>query len=171
MSTTPPIQIPSGYKPADAASTTVAAPAKTNGFLTFIKKLGSLFNTGVKKAIAIVQADAPAIEQVALTVGTLAGVGPEVQAVEGTFNLIFNEVVKVEQIATALGVSSGNGEQKLLAAIPQVEEVILSNPLFAGKTITDLAKWNAALAAITGAVYDLANSVTADPVPTATSTT
>lgn len=145
---------------------TVVTTATPNKFVSFIKKLGVLFASGAVKAIAIVQKDAPAIEGIATTVGALTGQSVQVAAVEGTFNLAFNEIVKVEQIATAVGASNGTGAQKLAAAAPQVEAVILANPLFKNVTITDQAKWTSAINSITGALYDLGNSVTPVAAPT-----
>lgn len=137
------------------------APAQPKGFVSFIKKLGSMFVHGSAKAIQIIQKDAPALELAALAVGTAAGVGPAVLVGEATFNRIFGEVVEVEQIATAVKASDGTGVEKLAVAVPRVEQVILSDPLFKGKQIVDLDKWNKAVAAIAGAVYDLGNSVQA----------
>lgn len=133
------------------------APVKQS----WIKRLGSLFLHGAEKAIEIVEKDAAPIENAALAVGTLAGVGAQVQAAENTFNEAFSEVVQVEQVATAVGASTGTGPQKLAAAVPQIEQIILSNSLFKGKTIIDLDKWNKAIAAFGGAIYDLSNSVAA----------
>lgn len=162
----PEVEAPEIQEKAMSTSPVVSQPETSHSPLTYIKRLGSLFAHGVKKAIDLVEKDEKPIETIALTVGTIAGVGPQVQAVENTFNAMFSEVVNVEQIATAVGASTGTGQQKLAAAIPQVEQIILSDPLFKGKTITDLNKWNAAVLAITGALYDLGNAVSV-PEPAA----
>lgn len=163
------INIPSGFEAststitaaAPAPSTTAKATTTTNGFVSFIKKLGSMFQHGAAKAIAIEQKALPAEEVIANTVGVLTGTSAAVTAGEKTFESIFGTVVQVEQISTAVGASTGTGTQKLAAAIPQVEQAILANPLFAGATVIDTAKWNSAITAITGAMYDLGNAVAA----------
>lgn len=128
-------------------------PKTSNGFVSFLKRLGGMFKTGATEALRIEAKLIPAEEAVgaALTI-----VNP---AVGGTFEAILASVVKVEQIATAVGASHGTGEQKLVAALPDVEAAVLSNPLFKGKTIANLGLWNSALEKITGAVADLTSSV------------
>lgn len=165
MSTTAPI-IPAGFQPVSTApataiiapTTTVSVPTKSNGFVSFFKKLGTLFVHGAEAAITIVKKDAPAIENVVSIVGTLTGNGAAVNAGIDTFNSIFNTVVGVEQVATAVGASSGTGVQKLTAALPGVEQAILANPIFAGLKIADLTKYNAAIVGIASSMVDLANS-------------
>lgn len=163
------IPVPSGFEAASTSTSTVAAPAPapatkpatSNGFVSFIKKLGSMFNHGVQKAIAIEQKALPAEEVIANVVGQLTGTSALVTAGEKTFESIFGTVVQVEQVATAVGATSGTGVQKLAVALPQVEQAILANPLFAGKVVIDTTKWNNAISAIAGAMYDLGNAVAA----------
>lgn len=133
----------------------------TKKFMTFLDHLGQMFKTGVEKTLAIEARLLPAEQAAAAVVST---VDP---AAGGTFNAILSSVVNVEQVATAVGASSGTGQQKLAAALPQVEQAILNDPLFKGKKIANLALWNSAITAMAGATADLLNSVEA---PTATAT-
>ncbi|MGC9291829.1 MAG: hypothetical protein ACP5EP_03790 [Acidobacteriaceae bacterium] len=130
-----------------------------NKFKTFLEHLGSMFKVGAEKALAIESKLLPAEEAAAAVVSTMD------PAAGGTFGAILGSVVNVEQVATALGASTGTGEQKLAAALPQVEQAVLANPLFKGKKIANLALWNKAIGAIASATADLMNSVEA-PAPT-----
>lgn len=126
-----------------------------NKFKTFLDHLGSMFKTGAEKALAIEAKLLPAEEA---TAAAVSAVDP---AAGGTFEAILGSVVNVEQVATAVSASTGTGQQKLAAALPQVEQAILSNPLFKGKTIVNLPLWNTAVEAITSASAELLNSVEA----------
>lgn len=128
-------------------------PKTSNGFVSFLKHLGGMFKTGATEALRIEAKLIPAEEAVG---AALVVANP---AIGGTFEAILASIVKVEQVATAVGASNGTGEQKLVAALPDVEAAVLSNPLFKGKTIANLALWNTALEKITGAVADLTNAV------------
>jgi hypothetical protein len=135
---------------------------------TFLQKLGSFFTTGAAKALQIEAALAPAAGAVESVV---AASNPGAAVGINTFNAILGSVVGVEQVATAVGASSGTGAQKLVAAVPGVEQAILSNPLFAGKTPANLALYNSALTAITSSVADLLNSFGAGTTVTSTPAT
>ena len=132
----------------------------SNHFKTFLDHLGSMFKKGAEKALAIEAKLLPAEEAVASVVSS---VDP---AMGGTFEAILGSVVKVEQVATAVNASTGTGQQKLAAALPEVEQAILSNPLFKGKTIANLPLWNAAVEAIGSASAQLLNSVEAPATTT-----
>ena len=127
----------------------------TSKFKTFLDHLGSMFKNGAEKALAVEAKLLPAEEAIAAAVSV---VNP---AVGGTFEAILGSVVNVEQVATAVNASTGTGQQKLAAALPQVEQAILSNPLFKGKTVANLPLWNSAVEAIASASAELLNSVEA----------
>lgn len=150
--------------------TPAAAPAvaHTNSVVTFIKQLGGLFKHGVPKAIALIQKDEPQIKTIVNTAAAFTPYYNNVIQVENTFDAIFGSVVQVEQVATAVGAANGNGEAKLAAAAPQVEQILFANPIFKNKVVVDQPKWDAAVKLISGAVYDLANSVAAPATPATT---
>jgi hypothetical protein len=129
----------------------VTVPKSTGS--SWLKRLGHLFKIGVTQALAVEEKLLPAEEAAALVVTAINPVAG------GTFEAILASIVKVEQVATAVGASSGTGQQKLEAAIPGVEDAILSNPLFKGKTIANLALWNNAIEKIAGSIADLTNAV------------
>lgn len=159
------MDIPDGYQvkgnATDAPEGVQPVQTHHNGFVSFFRAVGKLFTKGVPAALKIVQKDAPALEGVALTVGTLAGVGPEVAAGEETFNAIFKSVLGVEQVAQAVGAGDGTGTQKLAAAVPQIEQIILQNPMFKGLQVADVDKYTKAVAQLTSAVVDIGNSFAA----------
>lgn len=140
---------------------TVPVP-QPNGFKSFLDKLGSLFLVGTKKALQIETALAPAEQAVVNVIGAIV---PAYQPALVTLQAILGEIVKVQQIAVAVGAGAGTGPQKLAAAIPSVEQVIMSDPLLAGKTIANLPLYNQAIASITSSFADLLNAV-ADPAAT-----
>lgn len=121
-------------------------------FKTFLDHLGSMFRIGAATAIAIEAKLIPAEQTVVEVVSMFS------PALGGTFEAILGSVVKVEQVATAVGASTGTGIQKLTTAVPEVEQAILGNPLFKGKQPKDLALYNKALVAITSAAADLLNA-------------
>ena len=124
-----------------------------NGVKTLLDKLGSMVKVGAMRALGIEAKLLPAEYAVA---GIVSEFDPPLG---GTFEAILGGVVKVEQVATALNVSKGTGKQKLAAALPAVEDAILSNPLFKGKTISNLPLWNTAVEQIASAAAQLLNSV------------
>lgn len=124
----------------------------TNKVKTFLDKLGSMFKLGAMKALAIEAKLLPAEETIA---GVVTSFDP---ALGGTFEAILGSVVKVEQVATAVNASTGTGQQKLATALPEVEQAILSNPLFKGKTVANLPLWNAAIEQLTSASAQLLNA-------------
>lgn len=124
-------------------------------FITFLDHLGSMFKIGAEKALAV---EAKLLPMEEMATAAIAVVNP---ALGGTFEGILASVVKVEQVAKAVGASTGTGAQKLQAAIPAVEQAILSDPLFKGKTIANLDLWNKAILSITGSLADLMNSTAA----------
>ncbi len=133
-----------------------------NKFKTFLDHLGSMFKIGAEKALAIEAKLLPAEETVASVVGMFD------PALGGTFEAILGSVVKVEQVATAVNASTGTGQQKLATALPEVEQAILSNPLFKGKTVANLPLWNAAIEQLTSASAQLLNAFGAPGTSTPT---
>lgn len=74
------------------------------------------------------------------------------------------QATKVVVDAEAFGqVTGANGAQKLAAATPQVQQLILDSAAFAGKKISDPAAFSKACTAITSAIADAWNSVEAQP--------
>lgn len=150
-------------------STAPVVPAKVGGFKSFLDHLGSMFAIGNKKALQVEMALAPAEQSLAAIASLIPGAAPIVATVQA----ILGEIVKVQQITTAVGASTGTGAQKLAAALPSVEQVIMSDPLLAGKKIANLDLYNKALTSITGSFADLLNSLAAPasipgvPPPTA----
>lgn len=126
-----------------------------NKFRTFLDHLGSMFKLGAEKALAIEAKLLPAEETVASVVGMFDPV------LGGTFEAILGSVVKVEQVATAVGAATGTGQQKLATALPEVEQAILSNPLFKGKQPANLELYNQAIEQITNASAQLLNAFSA----------
>ncbi len=123
-----------------------------NKVKSFLDHLGSMFKLGAMKALAIEAKLLPAEETLA---GVVATFDP---ALGGTFEAILGSVVKVEQVATAVNASSGTGQQKLATALPEVEQAILSNPLFKGKTVANLPLYNTAIEQLTSASAQLLNA-------------
>lgn len=128
----------------------VATKAKT-----FLDHLGSMFRIGNKKALQIETELGPAEQSLAGLAMLVPGAAPYVATVQG----IIGEVVKVQQIADAVGAGTGTGAQKLAAALPNVESVIMSDPLLKGRTIANLDLYNKAFTSITGSFADLLNSL------------
>lgn len=137
-------------------------------FLSILESIGAKFKLGAKAAVQAEIKALPAEEEIAKAVAVVdAPVGD-------TLLEILQVVGGVEQVATAVGATTGTGEQKLAAALPQVEDVLLASPLLKGKTIPDLAKFNSAVEDFTSAFVDLVNSVdgsVAAPAPVETPTT
>ena len=126
-----------------------------NKFVTFLEHLGHLFKVGAEKALAF---EAKLLPLESAVAGTVSVIDP---ALGGTFEGILSSVVKVEQVATAVNATHGTGQQKLATALPEVEQAILSNPIFKGKTIANLSLWNTAIEQITSASAQLLNAVAA----------
>jgi hypothetical protein len=126
-----------------------------NKFVTFLEHLGHLFKVGAEKALAV---EAKLLPLESAVAGAVSVVDP---ALGGTFEGILGSVVKVEQVATAVNAAHGTGQQKLATALPEVEQAILSNPIFKGKTIANLSLWNMAVEQITSASAQLLNAVAA----------
>ena len=135
----------------------------TPAVVSILDRIGSFFKLGAEKAIALETKLLP-VEEAAATAVTV--VDP---ALGGIFGDIVTEVSRVEQVAVAVGASTGTGAQKLAAAIPGVEQAILADPFFAGRKIPDLTKYNNAIAGLTGSVADLLKSFESSvtPVPEA----
>jgi hypothetical protein len=125
----------------------------SNKLVTMLESWGAKFASGTKAVIAEEQKLRP-LEKVVDAVITT--VDP---ALGATLSGLLSVVGNVEQVATAVGASTGAGSQKLAVAIPGVEQAILADPLFKGKTISNLTLWNSAVEAITSALANLANSV------------
>lgn len=137
-------------------------------FISILESIGTKFALGVKKALDL-EAKALPIEQKIAT--TITVFNP---AFGATLSGLLSVVGNIEQVATAVGASTGTGPQKLVAALPGIESAILADPLFAGKHIPDLTAWNANLAKFTSALVDLANcvqSATAPATPAANTAT
>jgi hypothetical protein len=141
---------------------TAAVVPHQNKFKSFLDHLGSMFLLGNKKALQIETQLAPAEQSLAGLAMLVPGAAPYVATVQG----IIGEVVKVQQIADAVGAGTGTGSQKLAAALPNVENVIMSDPLLAGRKIANLDLYNKAFTAITGSFADLLNSLEAPVAPT-----
>ena len=101
------------------------------GFKSFLSAIGHGFLAvfgylGSAKGQAAVQG----AESIALTVGTLVGIGPAVAGIEALINTGLKEVIKIEASAAALGVQSGTGAQKAAVVIatlaPQAEDFLKS---------------------------------------------
>ena len=131
-----------------------------NKFVTFLEDLGHLFKVGAEKALAV---EAKLLPMETAVAGAVSIVDP---ALGGTFEAILGSVVKVEQVATAVNATHGTGQQKLSTALPEVEQAILSNPIFKGKTIANLPLWNTAIEQVTSASAQLLNSVAATSAST-----
>lgn len=131
----------------------------TNSFITLLDKIGSAFKLGITKALAIEVKALPLENAIA---GGIALVDPPLGA---TLLGLFGVIGKVEQVTVAVGVSKGTGQQKLATALPEIEQIILNEPIFAGKTPANLPLWNTAVESITGALADLLNSYAATPIP------
>lgn len=69
-------------------------------------------------------------------------------------------VVDVESFGQVTGAT---GEQKLAAAAPQVQQLVLDSAAFAGKKIADPEAFSKACTAITSAIADAWNAVEAQP--------
>lgn len=164
MSTAPATPVGTVLSPASPAP---AAPVKVDKFKSFLDKLGADFEIGTKKALQIETALAPGEQAV---MGVLSIAVPQYAPAIATFQGIAGEVIRVQQIATAVGAGSGTGPQKLIAAIPGVEGVIMSDPLLQGKTIANLPLYNSAIAALTSSIADLLSAL-ADPAAPAPATT
>lgn len=131
----------------------------TNKFISILEKIGHSFKLGAEKAIAVEAQLLPLESAIAGGIGLVnPGAGVTLQGLVAV-------VGRVEQIATAVNATTGTGAQKLEAAIPGVEQAILSDPLFKGKTPANLDLYNKAVIAITSALADLTNSFASGPAP------
>ena len=156
------------------STATVAVSKPASGFIPWLKHLGSMFKVGAEKAIAIETKLLPGEEAAIQAVGLAATAAgqPAIAAGAGIVGVslqrLFGVAVQVEQISEAVGASAGTGAQKLAAALPQMEQTILSDPIFRGKTISNLDLWNQSIEAITSAIVGLGNSVSVPPAPQTT---
>lgn len=129
-----------------------------NRFISILQNAGHLFTVGWQKALAFEsQPKVKAVENAALAAVSL--VDP---ALGVTLTSLFGIFVRVEQVSTAVGASSGTGPQKLQAALPDFEAAILSLPMFAGKRIPDLTQFNRALIQSASGLVDLMNAFETD---------
>lgn len=127
-----------------------------NRFISILDNIGHLFKTGIVKALAVEQKLIPLETAVAQQITVFdPPVGAGIMA-------IITAIGKVEQVATAVGASAGTGTQKLQAALPDVEQVILGLPIFQGKHIPDVTRYNSAIIGITSAFADLLNAFETD---------
>lgn len=129
----------------------------TNKFVSLLEKIGHAFKIGAEKAIAV---EANLLPLESAIAGGISLVNPVVGV---TLQGLIAVVGRVEQVATAVSASNGTGTQKLVAAIPGIEQAILSDPLFHGRVPANLDLYNKAIGAIAGALADLTNSFAATP--------
>lgn len=114
--------------------------------MTFLRKVGQLLGAGLKILTGI----GPVVSTF---VPNAAG---ELVKVENTLEQVAQVVMQAEAMGQAINLP---GPQKLAAATPLVRQVILVFCKAKGLDITDEAKFNTAIAGITGGVADLLNSV------------
>lgn len=154
----------SNVTPAVLPTQSTSAPrasqiGNTMKFISILESIGHKFALGVKKALDLEARALPAEKQIA---GVITMFNPGVGA---TISGLLAVVGNVEQVAAAVGASTGSGVQKLTVALPGIEAAILADPLFAGKNIPDMTVWNANIVKFTSALVDLANSVESATAP------
>lgn len=123
-------------------------------FLSILKAIGKNFTVGIHKAIAFEVKALPLEKEIATAITFIPGAG----AIGTTLLDLVTVVGRVEQITEAVGATNGSGPQKLAVALPDIEQAILSDPLFKGRQVSNLDKYNKALVAFTGAIADIADS-------------
>jgi len=114
--------------------------------MDFLKRLGSILLKGT---------------QIALGVGPLVSsafpsTSGAVVTVTNDLSAIGQVVVNAEAFGQALSLP---GDQKLKAAIPAAAQVFLSSQMLHGRKVQDVARFNAAVATITGGVADMLKSL------------
>lgn len=112
----------------------------------FLKKFGQI----MVKGLAPVTGIAPIIEQ------QFPGSSGIVNVVSRDLAQIAAVVQQVEVMGQALSIA---GPQKLIAAAPLVEQIILSSSLVANHKIADEAKFRAACGVMAGAMADILTSL------------
>ena len=105
--------------------------------MNFLSKLG----LAIAKGLAIV-----------------SGIGSQsiLAKVDSELNQLGIVIANVEALKTSLGLT---GAQRLIAAAPQVEQIILASSLMAGKKIADEAKFRAAIIGLASNMADLLSSL------------
>ncbi len=119
--------------------------------MTWLKKIGSI----LLKGIAIAQGYAPVAQQL------IPGASGLIQAVTDDLSAIKQVIVQAEVFGQALNLA---GTDKLKAAAPAVSQILLQSRMLAGHKIKDEAKYNDAVARLTGALADIFNALD-DDVP------
>jgi hypothetical protein len=123
-------------------------------FISLLDKLGSLFKLGAEKALAFqANPDVQKLEADAIAVAQLA-YPPAAIALKD----VLAAIVKVEQIAVALKAPSGSGDAKLALVVPDVETLIFSEPLFAGKAPKNPALFNQGVMDMVKGLTEITNS-------------
>jgi len=105
--------------------------------MSFLTKVGTIINTGVK-AVSVLGP-------------TLAPIG-----VSDTFVQIAHLITTIEAAGQAI---NAKGADKLLMAAPVVSQIVLQSDLMIGKNIADPKKFQTAVAGIASNMADLLNSI------------
>jgi|SRR5579862_5620260 len=109
----------------------------------FLKKVGA----DLKVALGLAIKEAPLGEAIAAA----AGVPPAAIGEIASFASIFTGI-------EAVAGSTVPGPQKLLAALPLADSFVKTNPLFSGKVVADVEKYETALKGFASNFVDLLNS-------------
>lgn len=117
--------------------------------MSFLKKLGQIIATGLK-VVNNVSGFIPYIP------GLPAQVGSIVTEVKSDLGAMASAIVGAEVIGNALALP---GTDKLRAAVPGVEQVILASEVMRHRKIKDEAKFKAAVAGLASNMADLLNSL------------
>ncbi len=122
--------------------------------MNFLAKLAA----GIVKGLAIVSGLQPLLPVQAQ---------PVVGVVASELTLIAQVIAQVETFGQALGIP---GPQKLIAAAPSVEQIILTSSLMVGKKIQDEAKFKQAVSGLASHMADLLSALHGDAVSTESKT-
>jgi len=118
--------------------------------MSFLKKLGG----ALLKGLSIVSGVTPYLP---------ASVQPAVTLVTSELTAMAQVVAQMEAVGQALNLA---GPQKLIAAAPGIEQIILTSSLMVGKKVADETKFKAAVNGLASNMADLLNSLHADAVTT-----
>lgn len=114
--------------------------------MTFLKKLGIILAQG----LSIVAGLGPILK---LSVPNAAGT---IDVVTNDLQLLSTIIVNVEAVGSVTGLT---GEQKLKAALPMVEQAVLSSSMLVGHKIANETLFKKAVAEYAQASVDLLNSL------------
>lgn len=123
--------------------------------MSFLKDFGKI----ASKALGI----AGQLTPVAGTIITAVAPGSKAATVTNEIGAITSLILQAEVMGQALNLK---GPDKLKAVTPMVSATIRSLPPFAGKKISDPAKFDAAVAQIASSVADLLNAVEGEATTT-----